>query len=90
VNIYDRDSIEFCPVLVDVDGVTPAPGDVEFAIVAYPGRPETADWVAPVVIDDQMGVMVEDLEVGQYEVWVRVSANPETPVLKSDGGIRIM
>jgi hypothetical protein len=89
MNIYDRDSIEFCAVDISVNGVAPDPLDVELAIVAYPLRPEEDQWVAPVSLDGAIGVMVEGLDPGQYEVWVRVTANPETPVLKSEGGFRV-
>jgi hypothetical protein len=92
MNIYDRDSIEFCAVYIAVNGVAPDPGDVEFAIAVYSTRPAVGDWVAPVSLDGAIGVMVDGpvLGVGEYEVWVRVTANPETPVLKSEGGFRVV
>jgi hypothetical protein len=89
MNVYDRDSVEFCAVDLKVAG---APADpVQVAITAFAVRPVPADWIAPTILGDEVGVMVDGpaLGVGEYEVWVRAIADPEAPVLKADGGIRI-
>jgi hypothetical protein len=91
MNVYDRESVEFCAVDVKVNDVAADPAAVQAAITTFAVRPALADWSAPTVLGDQIGVMVDGpaLGVGEYEVWVKVDANPETVVLKCDGGIRI-
>lgn len=75
---YPRESVEFQPVHVTIDG-SPVTTGVTFAITSRGGRPEA--WVSPVELGGQIGVMVGGLEIGGYSVWAKVIAAPETPVV---------
>jgi len=77
-NIYPRESVEFQPILVTLDG-EPVTTDVEFAITNMTNRP--SDWAPATVLQDQIGVMIENLSVGTYKVWARITDSPEIPVI---------
>jgi len=75
---YPRESVEFAPVTITVDG-TPVTTGVTFAVVANDTRPST--WVAPTTLDGKIGVMLTGLTPGLYKVWGKVVSSPETPVI---------
>lgn len=75
---YQRETVEFIPVTVTVDGV-PVTSGVEFAVTSGGARPTS--WAAPVTIDGQIGVMTSQQPLGRYTVWARISSAPETPVI---------
>ena len=77
-NIYPRESVEFQPVLVTLDG-NAITTNVEFAITNMTARP--SNWVAATTLQNQIGVMVENLSVGTYKVWARITDSPEIPVI---------
>lgn len=76
---YPRETVEFIPVTVTVDGVQVTQG-VEFAVVLGQARPTT--WAAPTTLDGQIGVLISGLTPGSWVIYARVSASPETPVIK--------
>lgn len=73
-----RESVEFVPVTVTVDGATVTTG-VELAVVQDGERPTV--WAAPVTLSGQIGVMTGTYAVGTWRVWARVTSNPEVPVV---------
>jgi len=75
---YPRESVEFQPVTVTVDG-TPVTTGVQFCITAHGGRPVT--WVAPTTLDGKIGVMVTGLTPGLYDIWAQITSSPEIPVI---------
>lgn len=75
---YQRESVEFLPVTVTVDG-TPVTTGIEFCVTDRNARPVT--WVAPYVLGDESGILISDYEVGTYIVWARVTDSPEVVVL---------
>ena len=75
---YPRETIEFQPVTVTVDGVAVTTG-VEFCVVSAGARPGT--WAAPTTIGGKIGVMITGLAPGMYEVWAQITSNPEIPVI---------
>jgi hypothetical protein len=81
-NLYPRETVEFQPVEVTVDGVA-VTDDVELAILAGATRPAELDWEAPTVLGAAIGVMVNGpvLGPGTYTVWARVTSYPEVPVI---------
>lgn len=81
-NVYPKETVEFQPVLVTVDG-TAVTDDVELAVVVFQERPET--WSAPVELDGKIGVMIDSYEPGRYDVWARVTDAPEIVVVKCGG-----
>ena len=78
MNIYERESIEFQPVTVTVNG-TPVTTGVTLAITPNGTRPLT--YTAPTMVDGKIGVMVQGLTHGLYDVWAKVNSTPETVVM---------
>ena len=78
-NEYPRETIEFQPVVITVDGVTVTTG-IQFAIVPAGTRPTT--WTAPTTLGADSGVMVSGLTAGVYVVWAKITSSPETPVVE--------
>ena len=76
---YERESIEFQPVTVTVDGDVVADG-VTFAITPNGTRPLV--YAAPTTVDGKIGVMIQGLTPGLYSVWAKVASTPETVVMK--------
>lgn len=72
------------PVTVTVDGV--ATTGFELALVADQARPAAPDWQAPTVLGGGRGVLVSAVPTSEAgtlsQVWVRVTSNPETVVIR--------
>lgn len=81
-NLYPRETVEFQPITVTVNG-TAVTTDVDFAVVASSARPLVADWVAAYTLEGKIGVLIDTMDPGTYEVWARVTSFPETPVLQA-------
>lgn len=78
-NSYPRESVEFQPVSVTLDGVALTSG-LAFAIVPDGSRPET--FSPATVMDGKAGVMVAGLAAGTYRIFAQVTADPdEVPVI---------
>lgn len=77
---YPRETKEFVPVGIALDGVATTSG-VEFCITVDSDRPVT--WIAPVALSGLIGVMIDHLPIGMYTVWARVTDSPEIPVLSA-------
>jgi len=75
---YPRESVEFQPVTVTVDGA-PVTTGVQFCITSHGLRPVT--WVAPTTLDGKIGVMVTGFTPGLYDVWAQITSSPEFPVI---------
>jgi len=79
-NYYPRETTEFVPVTVTVDGVSVTSG-VQFSITNGQTRPTV--WMESVTLDDQIGFMLTaPLTVGAYRVWAKVTDSPEIPVIE--------
>lgn len=76
-NTYYKESVEFQEVFVTVDG-SPA-WDFDVAIVPSTTRPDD-EWSAAYALQGKRGVLVSDLPIGDYGIWVRVTDSPERPV----------
>lgn len=79
-NKYPRETVEFIPVTVTVNGAVIITG-VSFAVTAaFNVRPVTFN--AATILNGQTGFMVSGpTAVGSYRVWAKVSDAPETPVI---------
>ncbi|GGJ55613.1 hypothetical protein [Glutamicibacter ardleyensis] len=77
MSTYLKESIEFQQILVTVDGQPRT--DFQVSLVSYGQRP--GEWAANVEVDGKHGVMIENLEPGEYWIYTKVEDNPETPVL---------
>lgn len=80
MNRYERESIEFQPITVTVDGVAVTTG-VTFAITPNGTRPATYTYTAPATVAGKTGVMVQGLQPGAYNIWAKVASTPETVVI---------
>ena len=78
-NLYPRESVEFQPVTVLVDGVAVTTG-VTFCVTPPGVRPVT--FTAPTTLGGKIGVMVTGFPVGVNKVWGRVVSAPETPLIE--------
>lgn len=78
MNTYPRETVEFQSVTVTVDGVIVTSG-VQFAVAPAGTRP--VNWANPATLNNEIGVMVENLTPGRWHVWAQISSTPETPVV---------
>jgi hypothetical protein len=84
----NRDSVEYVKVPVTAPaGVTISDQEVEIAIVETAAQPIEADWRTATWSANTARVLVgpgsQQLTPGVYKVWVRVTDNPEIPVLSA-------
>ena len=79
-NIYPRESVEFQPILVTLDGV-PVTTAVETAVLLPSARPAESDWVTAYALDGDIGVLIQNLATGTWNVWARITDSPEIPVI---------
>lgn len=75
---YPRETTEFQPVNVQVDGVE-VTTNLDLTIVPNGQRPSV--WAAPYALDGKTGVMITGLAPGLYRIWARVTDNPEVVVI---------
>ena len=75
---YPRETVEFQPVTVTVNGALITTG-VTFSVVAGDLRPTT--WIAPTTLDGKIGIMITGLTPGIYQIYAKVVSTPEIPVL---------
>lgn len=76
-----RETKEYIPVTVQIDGVTTNTG-VELVVMPANARP--SGWAAAVL--DPQGrtmVLVDSLSAGIYAVWARVTAGDEVSVIEA-------
>ena len=78
MNVYPRESVEFQPIKVQLDGVT-ITASVKFCIALEGDRPVT--FSTPTMLDGNIGVMVTGLAPDTYHVWAQIVDSPETPVI---------
>lgn len=74
---YLKESVEFQQIVVTRDGVPTA--DFEVSIVPYGQRP--GEWKAATTVDGKHGTMIQELDPGQYSIYIKIRDDPETPVL---------
>lgn len=74
---FARESVEFQGVRVRVDGQEVTVG-VELCIIPAGDRPTV--WLTPTVVDGKQGIMVQNLQPGQYRIWYRITSTPETVI----------
>lgn len=79
-NQYPRETVEFQPVTVTVDGVAVTTG-VQFAIVNREAGTRPTTWTAAVALSGEIGVMITGLTPGFWEVYAQITSTPETPVI---------
>lgn len=76
---YPRETVEFVPVVVTVDGTAVTAG-VEVSITeSLATRP--TEWNAADTLDGKTGFMIDHETPGNRYVWARITDNPEVPVV---------
>lgn len=77
-NVYERESVEFQPVEVKLNGQVVLDG-ISYAIVPDGERPVT--FAAAVILSGKTGVMIQGLAHGTYRIFAKVLNTPEIPVI---------
>jgi hypothetical protein len=77
-NAYPRESVEFQPVRVTLNGAGVTTG-LSFAVVPDGRRPVT--FTPAAVIGNEAGVMVSGMTPGTYRIYAQLTSGPETPVI---------
>ena len=77
MNTYPRETRELVELTVTDHGQPVTVYDT--ALTQGTTRPAT--WTAAAVVDGHRGVLIDHLTAGIWHVWVRVTANPEVPVI---------
>lgn len=82
---YPRETKEFQPIGVKqrINGVaTKVTSDVEIALLPSNVRP-TPDvaWEVPMLLDGDIGVLLEGRDKGTLLIWARVTSLPEVPII---------
>lgn len=72
-----KESVEFQHIVVTRDGI-PAT-DFEVSIVPFGQRP--SEWATAIELDGKYGIMIQNLDPGQYSIYTKIRDDPETPVL---------
>lgn len=81
-NVYERETNEFQPIVVVVDGVTlTAVTNLSFSITDLSTRPSV--WIAAELYGSDVGLWVTDMEVGTYQVWWKYIVGSETIIRRS-------
>lgn len=75
---FPRETVEFLPVTVTVDGVVVTTG-VQFAKTTGTNRPTT--WVAQYDLDGKIGILLSGETPGTYHLYAKVTDAPEVPVI---------
>lgn len=82
---YPRETKEFQPISVKrkVNGVeTKVTNGVEIALLQSGIRPTPAvAWEAPLLLDGDIGVLLEGRPKGTLLIWARVTSLPEVPII---------
>lgn len=79
MRVYLKESIEFQPIEVELDG-TP---HNTFEVCIVPDGERPASWQPSTLLGGKPGVMIEGLALGAYDVYVKVTSTPEVPVMKA-------
>jgi hypothetical protein len=78
VGNYPRETIEFQPIDITVDGA-PATA-AQYQLTTGSNRP-TGAWTNVTTLGGKVGFLVSGLTAGRYLVWAKLSSAPETPVI---------
>jgi len=89
INVYERESTELLTVTVQKSKL-PITTNVFLAVVDSDLRPALGDWkLATITADNKCGILIDNLPIGTYSVWVRVIDLPEDAVFRA-GTVRII
>lgn len=83
---FPRETREFFPVNVRLNGTVITTG-VEFSATPYGSRAH--NFMPAAMLEGKTGIMIENMEPGNYRVWARVTTVSETPVMETRETIQI-
>jgi hypothetical protein len=79
--IYPKETKEFQPFQVELNGAVVTTG-VKVAVIRPATRPVALDWADPVVLTTGgLAVLIDQLELGVWNVWAQVTAGDEVVVV---------
>lgn len=78
--VVPRETVEYIPITAELNGVVTTTG-VSYAIVLEDARPTS--WTSATVLNSATYALISGLSEGNYKIFVRVSAAPETPVIEA-------
>lgn len=76
---YPRETVEFLAVPVTVNG-TLVTSNVTFAVVRKGTRPAIT-FEDAITLEGKIGIMIEGMVPGVWQVYAKVHSNPEIPVI---------
>lgn len=79
---FTRHTTEFVPFAnLGINGVAPNAAAVTYDVVGEHDQPAT--WTAATTLEGQIGFMLDGPSLGRgvFQVFVRIAASPETPVI---------
>lgn len=79
MNTYERETVDFQPVNVTVGGA-PVTAGVSLCVVPEDQRP--AAFSPAVVRGPTLGVVIAGMSPGTYDVYAKVAAGADVPVIK--------
>lgn len=81
-NVYERETDEFQPVVVVVDGTTlTAVTNLSFSITDLSTRPSV--WIAAELYGGAVGLWVTGMDPGTYQVWWKYILGSEVIIRRS-------
>jgi hypothetical protein len=81
-NVYERESNEFQPIVVVVDGVTlTAVTNLSFSVTDLVTRPTV--WIAAELYGGAVGLWVVGMAAGTYQVWWKYVTGSETIIRRA-------
>lgn len=82
-----RESLEYVTFGVTLDG-DPVPSTTAVQVSVTPRDERPGMWQSPVIVGTDLAVLVGGYQAGVYRLWVRVTDNPEVPVI--DAGLIVI
>jgi hypothetical protein len=85
VSNYPRETIEFQPIDITIDGQPAVAAQYQLvaspsAALDYLARPAGA-WTNVTTLGSKVGFLISGLAVGRWLCWAKLSSAPETPVI---------
>lgn len=88
-NTYERESTELLTVTVKKNNLI-LTDNVFLTVIDSDERPDNTDWVPAVITaENRCGILLENLPVGTYSVWVKIVNIPEQAIMRA-GIVRIV
>lgn len=88
-NTYERESTELLTITVKKVNTVITDG-VFLCVIDSDERPDNTDWVPAVITaENKCGILLNNLPIGTYTVWVKIVNIPEQAIMRA-GIVRII